>query len=70
MTRARIVHLEGLDKPCLVVVGDHDLPEELVIDFRGTHEHWAEERDGPVTFRLQPSTRDDPAPRYVEMFDD
>ncbi|MBK8978891.1 MAG: hypothetical protein IPM29_23570 [Planctomycetes bacterium] len=68
--RARLVKIEGLDKPCLVVCGEHGLPDELVIDFRGTHEHWAEQREGPVTFRLQPSTTDDPEPVYVEMFDD
>ena len=70
MTHARFVRLEGLDKPCLVVSESGDLPDELIIDFSKTNEHWAHERSEPVTFRIQPSSRDDDQPSYVEMFDD
>ena len=70
MAEARLVHIEGLDKPCLLVCESGTLPEELVIDFRNSNEHWARERSGPVTFRLLPSSVGDPQPSYVEVFDD
>ena len=70
MADARLVRIEGLDKPCLLVCEGDQLPDELVIDFRKSGEHWARERRGPVTFRLQPSSVGDPEPSYVEVFDD
>lgn len=70
MAEARFVRIEGLDKPCLLISESDALPDELVVDFRRSSEHWARERTGPVTFRLQPSSVGDPEPSYVEVFDD
>ena len=70
MADARFVRIEGLDKPCLLVCDHDELPDELVVDFRNSDEHWAHEREKPVTFRLQPSSVGDKEPSYVEVFDD
>jgi hypothetical protein len=70
ISEARFVRIEGLDKPCLLLAEGDALPDEIVVDFRKSNEHWAHERRGPVTFRLQPSSVDDPEPSYVEVFDD
>jgi hypothetical protein len=70
MAVARIVRLEGFDKPCLLLTEDGRLPEEVVVDLSRVPRLAGQERAASVTFRLQPSTVEDPEPSYVEMFDD
>ena len=70
MTVARIVRLDGFEHPCLLLTDDGRLPEEVVVDLSRVPQLAGHERPDPVTFRLQPSSVDDPEPSYVEMFDD
>ena len=72
MTRARIVSLEGLETPCLIVTPHHDdpLPQEIVVDLQEGGLDAASGRHGPITFRLQPSSLEEQRPVYVELFDD
>ena len=70
MAVARMVRLEGIDKPCVLLTEDGRLPEEVVIDLSRLPALAGHERREPVTFRLQPSSVDDPEPHYVEIFDE
>lgn len=69
MVDARFVKVEGLETPCLLVCGETQVPEEIVIDF-GTAPEGCDVRRGPVTYRLQPSSMGCTEPVYVEIFDD
>ncbi|MFO1053013.1 MAG: hypothetical protein U1F36_12435 [Planctomycetota bacterium] len=70
MTVARVIRLEGVETPCLLLSEDGRLPEELVVDFPKGAIPSPHEGRQKVVFRLQPSSKDDPAPSYGEMFDD
>lgn len=70
MAVARVIRLEGIETPCLALTEAGELPEELTVDFPNGglgSPHDGRER---VTFRLQPSSRRDPVPSYVEIFDE
>lgn len=67
MATARFVKIDGLDAPCLLVSGEADAPEELVIDYPA--DGGEPERKG-VVYRLQPSSSNEPRPVYVEVFDE
>ncbi len=70
MTVARVIRIEGVESPCLALSEDGKLPEELVVTFpKGGFPSPHEGRER-VTFRLQPSSRTDPVPSYVEIFDE
>ncbi|MBI5852985.1 MAG: hypothetical protein HZB39_18400 [Planctomycetes bacterium] len=70
MSVARVIRIEGVETPCLALTEDGKLPEEIVVSFpkEGFHSQY-DGREG-VTFRLQPSSRRDPVPSYVEIFDE
>ncbi|MDA0374844.1 MAG: hypothetical protein O2865_13750 [Planctomycetota bacterium] len=70
MAVARVVRLEGIQKTCLLLTDDGKLPEEVVVDLSHVPSAGGQDRRKPVTFRLQPSSRDDAEPTYVEMFDE
>lgn len=71
MAEARVVRVEGIDQPCLLICEHGELPEELVIDFRKAGGRFGGgERTEPVTLRLQPSSLGEREPVYVEIFDD
>jgi hypothetical protein len=70
MAVARVVRLDGVDQPCLLLTEDGRLPEELVVDVPRSGRLGSHEGRGRVTFRLQPSSLDEPEPLYVEMFDE
>jgi hypothetical protein len=70
MAIARVVRLEGIQKTCLLLTEDGQLPEEVVVDLSHVPSGSGQDRRKPVTFRLQPSSRDDAEPTYVEMFDE
>lgn len=70
MAVARVVRLEGIQKTCLLLTDDGQLPEEVVVDLSRVPSMGGQDRRKPVTFRLQPSSRDDAEPSYVEMFDE
>ena len=69
MTRimeARMVRLEGVESPCILLVGNDEIPEELVVNFGDTE---APGR-GPTTFRLEPSSAGDAEPLYRALFEE
>jgi hypothetical protein len=66
---ARLVRLEGIEPPCILLMPHGEAPEELVVDFRGT-EHDQFHRTGPTTYRLEPSSANEPQPLYRELFDE
>ena len=69
MLKARVVHLEGVDLPCLLLTPHGEVPEELVVDF-GEQGHQKLPHRGPTTFRLEPSSAEEPEPSYRELFDE
>ena len=66
---ARLVRLEGIEPTCILLLPHGETPEELVIDFAGT-EHDQIPRNGPTTYRLEPSSAHDAEPLYRELFDE
>lgn len=66
---ARLVRLEGVHTPCVLLLPHGETPEELVIDFSGT-EHSEIPRIGPTTYRLEPSTAQASQPLYRELFEE
>lgn len=70
MSVARVIRLEGVEAPCLLLSEDGRLPEELTVDFPKASIQSPHEGRQKVTFRLQPSSKDDPTPSFVEIFDD
>ncbi len=70
MLRARVVRLEGVDQPCILLSPHGEVPEELVIDFgEGADGHELAKR-GPTTYRLEPSSAAESRPAYRELFDE
>jgi|RhiMethySRZTD1v2_1073278.scaffolds.fasta_scaffold450070_2 hypothetical protein len=67
MLDARMVRLEGIGTPCILLQPLGEVPEELVISFAGV-QHPEVPKKGPTTFRLVPSTAQDPEPLYRELF--
>ncbi len=69
MLRAQLVRLEGIGTPCILLAPHGEVPEELVIDFSQTN-HDELPKTGPTTYRLEPSTAQEPEPQYRELFDE
>ena len=69
MFQAQVVRLEGIESPCLLVLPHGEVPEELVIDFSKI-DHDALPKRGPTTYRLEPSSAQEPEPQYRELFDE
>lgn len=69
MLKARLVHLEGVDLPCILLTPHGEIPEELVIDFGESAERRLPHK-GPTTYRLEPSSAEEPAPSYNQLFDE
>jgi hypothetical protein len=68
---ARLVKLEGVAVPCLLVhTTGHPVPEEIVVDLDSLADRLEVERRGAVTWRLLPSSASDSQPVYVEVFDE
>lgn len=70
MAVARVVRLDGVEQPCLLLTDNGRLPEEIVVDLSRVGAVVGVESRGQVTFRLRPSSVDDPEPSYGEMFDE
>lgn len=73
MHRARLIRLEGVEAPCLLLVPRDllhrdQLPEEIEVDFGG-EEAGAFPR-GLHRFRLMPSSLEEDQPAYGEVFDE
>ena len=68
---ARIVRLEGISVPCLLVVqAGQSVPDEIEVEIRDIGRKLEFDRSGRVTWRLQPSSREADEPVYVEVFDE
>ena len=67
---ARVVRLDGVAEPCLVLTTDGRLPDELIVDLTRARTLGAAEPRGHRTYRLQPSSLEDAAPTYAEVFDE
>ena len=67
---ARVVRLEGVEGTCFLLMDDSRFPEELVVDFPSGSTGSTLLGRSEVIFRLQPSSKNDPTPTYVEIFDD
>jgi len=65
----RLVRLEGIGSPCIILSAQGDIPEELEVNFSGTA-HAEVPKHGPTTYRLEPSTAHDPQPLYRELFEE
>jgi hypothetical protein len=70
MAIARVVRLDGIERPCLLLTEDGRLPEELIVDLSKAGSLGRTDGRSRVTFRLQPSSVDEPEPGYAEMFDE
>jgi len=66
---ARLVSLEGVTSPCILLVPHGETPEELVVDFSGTGGANTPQA-GPKTYRLEPSTAQETQPLYRELFEE
>jgi hypothetical protein len=66
---ARLVRLEGIEPPCVLLLPQGEKPEELVIDFSRSG-HSRIPKNVPTTYRLEPSSANDPEPLYRELFDE
>lgn len=66
---ARLIRLEGIESPCILLLPHGETPEELVIDFSASN-HTEIPRNGPTTYRLVPSSAHEPEPHYRELFDE
>ena len=64
------MHLEGIDSPCILLSPNGEVPEQLVVDFGGEKTTEELSKAGTTTFRLEPSSADDPAPVFRELFDE
>jgi len=69
MLQAQLVRLEGVETPCILLAPHGEVPEELVIDFSKTG-HGKLVKKGPTTYRLEPSSAQEPEPQYRELFDE
>ena len=72
MTRtveARLVRLEGINAPCVILSPHGEVPEELVVNFSAS-EYSEVPKSGPTTYRLEPSSSHDAEPLYRELFDE
>ena len=72
MVAARFVQLEGVRSPCIILLEQDQLPEELVVSFDGPDavRHPEVPRKGQVVYRLVPRTASEPEPVYREIFDE
>lgn len=70
MINAKVVKLEGIDAPCILLAPHGEVPEELVVDFSNASHAALASRKGPRTYRLQPSSAGEAEPSYRELFEE
>ena len=70
MHKARLIRLDGVTPPCILLAPHGEVPEQLVVDFAEIDDSADVPHRGPMTYRLEPSTAEERTPVYRELFEE